>query len=334
MRTKQVFPNDELAHIWANQRQESGRNSAGNISFTRRKIYSYATVQAELMKDKEDTVFIVDYNYSNTTAKHLSYIRNAIAYKTKISVRYPADVRPYSENFWKNIEDMRANAINYLQDAEKPKIQAKTRIKNRELAVYELNRIIDFLGVFGLTIETLKNKGEETFKKPPLHCEKATFEYTVKLVKSRLIILDGDKHLLEEYTIQKDKAQKQKDKALAKQRAETLAKAHEYLAKWLKGENVDTYQLSIIPEIYLRGIPKGDATEAQTSWGARVTVKRAKVLYALLKGDLKKNANRILGFDIDGYKVVEASTEHLKVGCHIILKSEINRFAKKMKWSK
>ena len=161
---------------------------------------------------------------------------------------------------------------------------------------------------------------------------KNTFDFILDMVNSRNTILEGETRFLDEHNKAKEKARKASERAQEKARKEREVKAREHLAKWLKGDDIQTYHLREIPEIYLRGIPKGDAIQVETSWGARVDIKRAKVLYTLLTGDHLKNVKRILGFDIDGYKVVEVSSTFIKIGCHIIMLDEVKRFAKKMKW--
>lgn len=78
---KTVFSsNSQLAHVWANQSQESGR--ANNTYFSGCDIYSYGShflaARIYVVKGKRFALVRSD-KYSNTTAKHLSEIRSALS---------------------------------------------------------------------------------------------------------------------------------------------------------------------------------------------------------------------------------------------------------------
>lgn len=88
-RVKEVFANaGEVAHKWASQSQDEGRNSTKNIYFRGRTIYSYGShfpmasfVEPKLAKrlgKNPGVVLKTSRSYSNTTAKHLNYVSRAI----------------------------------------------------------------------------------------------------------------------------------------------------------------------------------------------------------------------------------------------------------------
>lgn len=72
---KNVFSNSDLCHTFAQRTQERGKSS--NMFFEHDKIYSYGYhyLLAEFLPD--DSILINDNGYSNTTAKHISKIRQA-----------------------------------------------------------------------------------------------------------------------------------------------------------------------------------------------------------------------------------------------------------------
>lgn len=91
MRT--VFSNDMVAHVWAQQNQDYGRNSNESFYFQGATIYSYGShfpiARFQRMPNGERVVLMNSGSYSNTTAKHQSHARVAI----------PGDVRiVYCEN--------------------------------------------------------------------------------------------------------------------------------------------------------------------------------------------------------------------------------------------
>lgn len=326
---KTVFSDSsQVAHIWANQSQDEAKNSNHTFYFHGRTIYSYGShfPIAEISKEDSNLIFFTTRSYSPTTSKHISYVRRAIAdYKKIVYVNNPRDIFAYSDNFWLEIATKRNDAIQSLKDAQLPKIRTNTRIAHKQSAVNSLQSIVNFLEIFGLTIETLKNKG--VYKGSKGIEDKASFKYTVEIVKGRDSILNDEHDYLADFTKQKEKVEKAKQLRLKKQLALRLAEQQTKLAEWLKGGNIDTYELRDLPQIFLRAIPKNDATEVQTSQGARVSLKKAKVLYKAIK-----QGKDVLGFDIDGFTVVENNEIHLKVGCHYLLKTEINRFATTQGW--
>lgn len=70
---RQVYPTNEVFHLWAHQTQESARNSP-NVHFTGPELYSYSTTIAAII---DNIVYISENNMSVTTAKHISKARQA-----------------------------------------------------------------------------------------------------------------------------------------------------------------------------------------------------------------------------------------------------------------
>jgi hypothetical protein len=81
MKTKQVFSNiSDIAHLWANQQQDSARNSAHNFYFNGNTIYSYGghfPIAKHVELNGNDCILFTEKSYSNTTAKHISVVRQA-----------------------------------------------------------------------------------------------------------------------------------------------------------------------------------------------------------------------------------------------------------------
>lgn len=78
---KQVFTNSQVAHVWAQQTQSTGRNASNSFWFRDDTIYSYngGYVAAKIFtkRDKSRCVVINSDRYSNTTAKQLNDISSA-----------------------------------------------------------------------------------------------------------------------------------------------------------------------------------------------------------------------------------------------------------------
>lgn len=67
----EVFSNDMVAHVWAQQRQQNGRSNNGNFYFEGRVLYSYGThFPVGIFTAPGGPVFLNSDSYSVSTAKH------------------------------------------------------------------------------------------------------------------------------------------------------------------------------------------------------------------------------------------------------------------------
>ena len=120
---KTVFNNSELAHIYANQRQQHGRNSNGSFYFEGKTIYSYGghfPIAKIVANESGDDCMLFTYRtYSNTTAKQISIVRNATRQYKKIYCHTPST--NHSSNFasWLQLSEHQAAK---LQKAKKPEL--------------------------------------------------------------------------------------------------------------------------------------------------------------------------------------------------------------------
>jgi len=78
-RKKTVFSNSQLAHVWAQQTQETGRNSSGSMFFENDVIYSYGRHYA-IAKIHGNVVLVNEWNYSSTTNMHRIKVINAVSH--------------------------------------------------------------------------------------------------------------------------------------------------------------------------------------------------------------------------------------------------------------
>ncbi len=88
--TKHFFSNYMCAHVWAQQKQDTGQGY-GSVSFVRTVFYSYSTPIANFVTDAHgvETVLISEERYSPTTGKQLNMVSAAIAEDIpKFTVRY------------------------------------------------------------------------------------------------------------------------------------------------------------------------------------------------------------------------------------------------------
>ena len=90
---KTVFDNYDCIHTFAQQTQNNGRTSTGNIFFEGKRIYSYGYHYLLGEFIDKNTILINDKGYSNSTAKHISILIGATSqykqfYKTKTDIDY------------------------------------------------------------------------------------------------------------------------------------------------------------------------------------------------------------------------------------------------------
>lgn len=83
--------NSMVAHLWANEKKESGKGS--NLFFEGRSIYSYGYhfEVGRIVRNKcgEKAYLLNDKYYSSSTCKHQHYVRSAIPTGSKVfSVGY------------------------------------------------------------------------------------------------------------------------------------------------------------------------------------------------------------------------------------------------------
>jgi hypothetical protein len=303
-RLKKVFPTQEVIHKWANETQAEGRNAQGNVFFDGKSLYSYGShyeMGRHVSGRKgEKVVFLNDEPSSVTTEKHKSWAGSSV----------PGDRVSFQvisfEKLGVNLLYIMGNCKKYLESANRAR-QNKLYLLNRAKKEKELS--IKYFGLFSdrLQLDTVK-----LYKAFLRKWDEKQFQ---------LDILDG---------------QAKKEKADEKERVNREASAKKYellrierakeevenLQKWKDGENVAT-RFSYTRLAFLR--VKGDQVE--TSQGARVSIKGAKVLYKLILA-----GKEIRAFDLEGFKVLGLTDEgqSLKVGCHVVALSEIHRIGEEL----
>lgn len=120
---KNVFSNSDLAHAYANQSQQSGRNSNGSFYFNGKTIYSYGShfpIAKIVTNEQGNEVMLFTFRtYSNTTAKQISIVRSATRQYDKIYCYNPNESHEANFKAWLNLAEIQAEK---LQKAKKPEI--------------------------------------------------------------------------------------------------------------------------------------------------------------------------------------------------------------------
>jgi len=303
---KTVFTPSELPHVFARQSQSEGRTSGRNFFFYRSTIYSYGYHFPIATFLDDGTVLFTTRSYSNTTAKHISLVRYALNHKKLIYVNNPNSSA--MENVISFSEELKAE-FDIIENTRR-------RQHTRDAAKANVDHIIKTATAYCVAMDTTLEKQIKLLTKS------VNAEHLIASSLFKKAMDAGYDHT--KFMVKLDKkitaAQKKADK-------ERKIKAQENLEKWLSG-NYNTYHLDrkYTPLMLRKRVIDEENVVVETTMGASVKLKSAKILY-----DLIKSGRDIKGHVIDHYTVIGINGS-LKIGCHEIPTEEVNRFAQLNNW--
>jgi hypothetical protein len=136
---KKVLSSDMVAHTWANQSQDEARTTTGNLYFNGDSIFSYGRHFC-IARHVKGAILFTTRSYSNTTAKHISIVRQACRDQKIIYCPDPRD------STWGNFDNFTIkikNALYGLDKAKKPE-----KYIGPANSIFERAKIYaDFMGV-------------------------------------------------------------------------------------------------------------------------------------------------------------------------------------------
>lgn len=98
---KKVFSSvSDVAHAFALQNQDEGRNSSGSFYFIGDRLYSYGSHFCIAKFINDDTVLFTERKYSNTTAKHINHAWRALIHKDLVICPYPDGTFFSNFDYW------------------------------------------------------------------------------------------------------------------------------------------------------------------------------------------------------------------------------------------
>ena len=183
---KNIFTNSDLAHTYANQSQQSGRNSSGSFYFDGKAIYSYGRhfPIAKIVTNEQglECMLFTYRSYSNSTSKQINIVRNATRQYKKIYCYSPEDSHELNFKSWLNLAEIEAEK---LQKAKKPELYLnQLGILNREAVEYAEFFNIEIPATL-LAVLSIKDKSENLVymskKAELMKIEKAKKEKAQKL---------------------------------------------------------------------------------------------------------------------------------------------------------
>jgi hypothetical protein len=316
---KHVFNSNEVAHVWASQQQDEGRNSFGNFYFRNDTIFSYGSHFPIATMQSNDVLFTLR-TYSNTTAKHIGEAYRAITHKNVIycydvPVKYSKDTDLKKSNFYSvehenNFKRWKGNITSLFAEIGNK--------KNRKLEgkIMEVNRNIEQLEIYAKYFG-IKIKDKELLS-------------LIKIARS-------------ENFIESARKAKENENKATEIKLKKATKAHEkYIELWRKYDseaikNLDskTKELCNYYQNNSEAFTRLRFNEAQnrleTSKGIQIPMEVAKRAYTTLNGCFMTNC-KDLSIPVMNYEITESTKQYIKAGCHTIPNEDVKYIAQLLNW--
>lgn len=304
---KTVFTNSMVAHVWAQQTQEHGRNSSSSIFFEGATIYSYGRHFFIGHFAKPNIVLLNFQTYSVTTSQHQSEVSRALPSNIKI-FRVPT-----IDNHAQNIESYKKQ-INTLARKVKnaPRTSWQTSLENAQSWINEtinINReLLDYCQEFNTPYD--------------LEWENICADF--ELIKARKKKND-DKYNSPKAIEKRNRAKELKEKRERAKQIFTIRKA------------VKDFRTNNNPFRYIGEIPtllRLDGDIIKTSQNAEMPVKFAKNIWQMVKHcksekvSFKPNGKTL---HAGHFQVNEIDPNgDLKAGCHYIKYGILKNMARQL----
>lgn len=303
-RHKEVYPTDEIPHLWMVKSQPSARNPQGNLFFRDSTIFSYGDhfpIARHVETAKGSCVFITTRTWpGNTTAGHVSAVYRAIpqdtwTFRVDDVFSKPADA---AKELAQNVKDA-ADALKTAKSAPSRAVKYTSLLK----VAADANRFNEYFGY----------KARYDYRTPELDTILAEHEAKVQRQRGMAQVKAQEKR--DKYNVEYEE----------RRRLESLG-IDEKIAAWRAGGYVN---LPYGTPTMLRLSKKGD--EVETSQGARVPVRHARLLLAIVRRTIASGVEWVSNgktIHIGHYTVDRIDVAgNLHAGCHHIDWDEISRFA-------
>jgi hypothetical protein len=278
---KNVFSNSQLAHVWAQQNQSSGRNSGNTMYFRDSSIYSYGSHYLAARIYNGNTVLINEYRYSVSTGKHLSHIWDATSHYKQFSVSCP-------DNPLQSIIDSMNTLIdNYVREYDA-----------RSFDKWNLERNIE-------EVET-HNKLCDAFDQPSYKLPLDFF----KTELTELMLYKTWKHEQNNTPEMIEKKRLKAEKAALAKSARLERELEDDLIVFKRSAVINTSLRKLHPSLIAVSMLDN---EVVTTRGARVPLKAA--ILGIKALELGKN---IVGMKLGSFTVDKIEGDLITIGCHTL----------------
>lgn len=290
---KTVFSNSELAHVWASQTQNEGKTNGG-FYFHGRTIYSSGS-HFSIATIKDDICYFTTRSYSNTTAKHINYTRQASSHIKKLYCYSPieADRGEHTNNLG-DFNNVAKDIARSLTNARKPEIY--------------LNQIAQQKSMF---LD---------------YCEHFNIKVTKKLETIYPYLFIESQESGKEASAKEQKA----IKALkAKQEKEKVARLKREIQEFRSFERSTLFNRLGFDLLRYNS----EKERIETSQAIQIPLQVAKELHNEFK-NVSNGANCTLCGTkfMERYNITSISKEGIIIGCHNIKAEEINLLAASLNW--
>lgn len=352
--------NSMVAHLWANEKQESANGS--NFYFEGESIYSYGRhfEVGRIVRNKrgEKAYLINDTYYSSTTSKHQYYVREAIPTGSKVF---------YVEcNISYCIGNMLfvTNMLECIKDAIEKYKKARTELSYRDVWG-NFKNLMDYIEFFdmGTPRRLLKKSANEwlgtnhelSWKSDKIKREhvrelKRVFQIllnhqALEVLGTVIVIVDevcGEgtwlkyRERVEKYRINIEAKQEKKRRAREEELDKFRKDFYEKLEKWKSGELnfLHSYYFIDCADVNAWMRIKGGIIE--TSKQIKIGIEEARRMWQMVsllhRGGQFRHG---LVEDVDGNKwsINRYENDILTAGCHRIAYSEMESIAKQLGWA-
>ncbi len=309
---KQVYPTDEISHLWFHKTQTSARNAQGNFYFQDGVIYSYGShfpIARHIKLKGGDAVFLTTRTWSNTTAQHIHSVRQSIAPQTSVFhvdnvLSSPADqIKAMVRRLKETAGDLVSGS------KRKPALHRNKRVELYHSVlnqVNEINRLKSWCGHTGrVSVPSLPDGLEQ------LASEVAAAKSIAQINRDQ----------------KRAERTRESNRRYEEMRENARLRLPERIAKWRSGEYVSfQYEDRCDLETMLR--IKGE--EVETSLGARFPLYHALLalrVYRLVrsKGETFQRNGRTIRL---GHYQIDAIDQdgNITAGCHVITAGEVEHF--------
>lgn len=307
--------NAQVVHLWANQAKGHAKTGNGNLSFNGNVLLSYATEIGRIFKN--GIVVYTSYSHSvTTTGKHLVHIPNAISHLDSYRVSCPMKDIPAD---WES-----ATPIIFVNLLSQFRERVETLRKARTSILVKMQRcqdIVDQMRCLAVFVEILRLGISNNEDKDMLELSRVFYEPV--LSKNYATNEDLIEKLLELGIDIRAKLAKEEEinqARIVQMLAEKQRRAEEQKEKtgeWRSGIfHGMLYDLPVMLRIdnYRKDV-------IQTSHGAEVSFVEATHIFSRLL-----NGQDLVGVKIGHFTILAVNDQYIKVGCHTILREEIDNF--------
>jgi len=293
----QLKNNSEVAHIWAQQKQATGKGS--HMFFEGKSIYSYGHHFEMARFIKDNLVFVTSREYSSTTRKHKHYVR--------VALNCPFFIVPSFDDHELNLNYLYNQVVNQIDKTNR----AHKYISYNLAEITKLKAIVyRYYSLF--KGQSLSKEIRKKINQLDKYDKKVLSQNRINQLKEREKIIEKRNRLKDE----------ERQARYALEEKDRLKRALEDLEKWRLGvENIKGYFYTVPIALRIKD------NEVQTSRGASISLNVARKLWEKM---IYKQP--VHGMELDHYTVTSLNNGILKVGCHDIPVSEIYRLAKQLNW--